>query len=352
MHYSPRKPLFDAFVQLGMLMDAIGQNQPWPGYGCGLSEEEYTRLKMVPEQVKASNGWFTEENVRHALRAWGELLRPESLGAWLAPYIDKPCGSGKTVALIMAGNVPLVGFHDLLCVLMSGHKALIKLSSEDDKLLPILVKILGTFCEEGNDSVRWAEGKLTSFDAVIATGSDNSARYFEYYFGSHPRIVRKNRTSVAVVTHETSDEELALLGEDIFRYFGLGCRNVTKMFVPKDFDLNRFFGAIYKWHPISTHNKYANNYDYHKAIWLLNEEPLLENGFLLLKEDQGLHSPVGSLFYERYESPAEVEQRLSVLKDEIQCVVSHGKTPFGKAQSPSLSEYADGIDTMAFLLKL
>jgi len=350
--FSPSKPLVAAFVQLGSVMRSIGQSDPWPGFEIGLSEAEYDRLNQVPADVAKTNGWFTEENVRHALRAWGVALTDESLNKWLKPYGDLPAPKPKTVAIIMAGNVPMVGFHDLLCVLMAGHRVLVKLSSEDDVLIPIFIKILGTFSPEVQQKVLYARGKMENFDAVIATGSDNSARYFEYYFGKYPSVIRKNRTSVAVITEHTSDEELSLLGEDIFRYFGLGCRNVTKIYVPRSFDLDRFFGAIFPWQTLATHNKYANNYDYCKALWMLNGEELVENGFVLLKHDEGLHSPVGSMFYERYDDLADLNKRLLKMSDQLQCIVGQGAVPFGCAQKPGLADYADSVDTMRFLLQL
>lgn len=351
-HFSPSKPLIEAFVQLGRVMLHLGENNPWPGFSVGLSEAEYNRLNEVPAEVVKINGWFTEENVRHSLRAWGQLLTEDKLSEWLKRYTTLPSVPEKTVAVVMAGNIPMVGFHDFISVLLAGHKVLVKLASDDDVLIPIFAKVLFTFLPEAEKKVQWAKGKMENFDAVIATGSDNSARYFEYYFGKYPSVIRKNRTSVALITESTTDEELSRLGEDIFRYFGLGCRNVTKIFVPRDFDLDRFFGAVFPWQNLANHNKYANNYDYHKALWMLNEDDLLENGFLLLKEDTGLHSPVGSMYYERYDSITEVRQKIESTVDQLQCVVGEGGLPFGAAQKPGLADYADGIDTMRFLLEI
>jgi hypothetical protein len=252
----------------------------------------------------------------------------------------------------MAGNIPMVGFHDLLCVLVSGNKAVVKYSSDDDRLLPGVLSMLFLFAPELSGRVEVKPDRIGDVDAVIATGSNNSARYFEHYFGHLPRIIRKNRNAVAILTGDESEDELKGIGEDIFRYFGLGCRNVSKLYLHKDFDLDRFFGAVYDWHPIGDHSKYANNYDYHKALWLMDGADLVENGFLLLKEDKLLSSPVASLYYERFGDTEQLGYQLKALDQEIQCIVGHGHIPFGKAQQPRIADYADGVDTMKFLTEL
>ncbi|MFS4455542.1 acyl-CoA reductase [Maribacter sp. 2304DJ31-5] len=299
------------------------------------------------------NGWFTTENILYAFSQWADLLNEKNLINWLSGYdLDK--NIKKTVALIMAGNIPLVGFHDLLVVLITGNKALVKMSSNDRILMPLLANYLEKTEPLLKGSVEFTEGKLTNFDAVIATGSNNTARYFEYYFGQRPNIIRKNRNSVAVLTGNENENELKALGEDVFRYYGLGCRSVSKVFVPKDYNFDAFFNAIFPFSEIVQQAKYANNYDYNKAVYLMSEFKILDNGFLILKEDNSYASPIASLFYERYESEESLKERLRNDKEHIQCIVASGFVPeevnFGKTQCPSLSDYADGLDTVEFLL--
>ncbi len=302
---------------------------------------------------RAHNGWFTEANVRQALGAWAAQLTDSALTAWLAPY-DLPAvqAAPKRVGIIMAGNIPLVGFHDFLSVVLVGHHALIKLSRDDNRLLPEVLATLVGWDAAFSAYFTLVLHKLEHAEALIATGSNNTARYFEYYFAHIPRIIRKNRTSVAVLDGSETEAELIALGRDIFDYFGLGCRNVTKLFLPADFDLDRVFAGLYPYRDIGNHNKYANNYDYHKALWLLNREQLLENGFILVKEDAALVSPVGSLFIERYTDAATLKNYLLTRADVIQCVVGHGFVPFGGSQFPQLTDYADGVDTVGFLVGL
>lgn len=300
------------------------------------------------------NGWFTKENILFAIESWGVLLTQENLESWLSFYqLDD--NKHKTVALIMAGNIPLVGFHDFLCVLLSGNKALIKLSSNDSVLFPFIVKYLIHVEPFLKSEILITEGKLENFDAVIATGSNNTSRYFEHYFGHKPNVIRKNRNSVAVLTGNESKEQLKALGEDIFRYYGLGCRSVSKLFVPKDYNFDTFFEAIYKFNPIINQAKYANNYDYNKAVYLMSEFKILENGFLMLKEDSSYSSPIATLFYEQYGSLSDLKQHLKKESEKIQCVVADGyfdnAVKFGQTQKPSLTDYADGIDTVEFLLR-
>jgi hypothetical protein len=259
----------------------------------------------------------------------------------------------------MAGNIPMVGFHDLLAVLLSGNFAVIKLSGDDKHLLPFVTKILCTIEPAYKERIEFREGRLSEIDAVIATGSNNSARYFEYYFGKIPHIIRKNRNSVAVLSGDEPPEELKKLGADIFSYFGLGCRNVSKLFIPKGYDLNLFFNAIFSYQEIINHNKYANNFDYNRAVYLMgkDKEGLLENGFLFLVKSLEYASPVAVIFYEYYDDIALVNAKLTSDKEQIQCIVSNiqaiqNRIPFGKAQQPELWDYADNVDTMEFLIGL
>ena len=343
----------DALVQLGGIMLGLGAKADWPGHSCGLTAEEYSALNSAIVRAKSFNGWYTEENVRHAFGAWGLALQREGVDQWLAAYPELADQRGSmTVGLILAGNVPLVGLHDVICVWLTDHLAQVKTSSQEPELIPMLLRVLENFLPGTIDRIVIAKEKLGPVDAVIATGSNNTARYFEHYFGHLPRIIRKNRVSVAVLDGSETEEEFTALGEDVFRYFGLGCRNVSKLFLPHEMDLDRIFKGFFLYGSIVQHNKYGNNYDYTRALWLLDRIDFLENGFVLLKEDQSLVSPVATVFYERYGTIDEVEQRLRDEEFSIQCVVGHDRIPFGKAQQPQLWEYADGVDTLGFLTSL
>jgi hypothetical protein len=256
----------------------------------------------------------------------------------------------------MAGNIPAVGFHDLLCVVLSGNIALLKLSSSDNASMLFLINKLYEFDPELKNIIIIAQ-RLNDADALIATGSDNTAKHFEYYFATKPRIIRRNRTSVAVLNGNESRAELANLGNDIFQYFGLGCRNVSKFYVPVAYTFDKFYESIEYWSTIQLHHKYNNNYDYNKSIYLVNRIPHLDNGFLLLKEDDALVSPISVCFYETYESDSHLAQLLSENAEKIQCTVSSdarflNSFRFGEAQVPKLEDFADGIDTMEFLMNL
>lgn len=304
---------------------------------------------------QSHNGWFTQDQVYHSIQSWAIALQEENLNKWLSKY-DFSEVEPKTVGLILAGNIPLVGFHDFLSVLISGHNVLVKTSSNDQHLIKFLAKYLITFSPEIENRITFTDAKLENFDAVIATGSNNTARYFEYYFKDKPNIIRKNRNSVAVLNGKETQEDLVNLGEDIFRYFGLGCRNVSKLFVPKDYNFDAFFKAIYEYKDVIFYEKYSNNYDYNKAVFLMSNFKLLDNEFLTLKEDISYASPISSVFYERYENIEDIKKQLEKDADQIQCVVSNGvienSIPFGKTQQPELWDYADNVDTLLFLNKL
>ncbi|GGD12188.1 acyl-CoA reductase [Hyunsoonleella pacifica] len=309
------------------------------------------QLKLAEEH----NGWFTTENLRYALNSWAIALTQEQLTKWLQPY--KISGlTPKTVAVIMAGNIPLVGFHDFLAVLITGHQVLVKQSSNDKHLLPFLAKYLEYVAPEFKGYINFTEKRLENFDAVIATGSNNTARYFEYYFKDKPSIIRNNRNSVAVLTGNESSEDLKNLSEDIFRYYGLGCRNVSKLFVPNGYDFKAFFEAMYHWHPIIEKAKYANNYDYNKAVYLMSEFDMLENGFFMIKEDKNYASPIATVFYEYYDTAESIKTKLIQDQDQIQCIVANGciknEVPFGATQKPQLWDYADSVDSVKFLLSI
>jgi hypothetical protein len=304
---------------------------------------------------QSHNGWFTPEHVYFAIQSWSKGLSKSNFEIWLKDY-NFHNQTPKTVGLVLAGNIPLVGFHDFLSVLISGNKVLVKTSSNDQKLLPFLANYLIAIDPEWNDFITFTEGKLEGFEAVIATGSNNTSRYFEYYFKGKPSIIRKSRNSVAVVTGKETKEDLENLGEDIFRYFGLGCRNVSKLFVPKNYDFVPFFEAIFKYKEVLQYEKYCNNYDYNKAVFLMSNYKLRDNGFLTLKEDASMSSPISSVFYEFYDSLEEVTEVLNANKDGIQCIVSNepieNSIPFGTTQKPELWDYADGINTLDFLSKI
>lgn len=337
--------------KLGEILRAVANQKEWAGFEMGVDKEEYTTLQDLVNSVHIYNGWFTPESVRNSFNSIGNWLQEEQLKDWINQYPVQE-QTNKTVALIMAGNIPLVGFHDFLTVFLSGNKAKIKLSSDDQHLFPALINILRLFAPEIDQWVEIVHSKLTDFDAVIATGSNNSATYFQSYFGKYPHIIRKNRTAVAVISGEETKEELKTLGQDIFTYFGLGCRNVSQLLIPENFDLDRLFDAIFDFKDIINHNKYANNYDYNKAVYLMNLESILDNGFLLLKESEELNSPLGMLYFYRYSTFEEIEKFIAENKTEIQVVVGQNYVPFGNAQSPSLNDYADGIDTLKFLTEL
>ena len=342
-----RNQLIRAFDALGNLMRLLGEDQPWPGFNSGLTEEEYQDLQVLINKQVIHNGWFTPQNVRNALLSLGTQLKSEKLEEWSHRYAFVT--SPKKVALIMAGNIPLVGFHDFLCVILTGHSVVAKLSSEDKHLLPALISHLIKFEPDLKERIVVTQGRIGEVDAVIATGSDNSAVYFEQYFGKYPHIFRKNRTSLALLEGTESKEELYQLGHDVFDYFGLGCRNVSHLLIPHDFDLNRFFEAIVPFGEIVNHHKYANNYDYNKAVYLLNKVPLLDNNFLLLRETEDLFSPQGMLHYHRYTNLEDARAYIEIHSEKIQAVTGNKFIPFGSAQCPALDDYADGVDTMAFL---
>ena len=301
-------------------------------------------------KAEVLNPWFTIENITNALSAWQEQLSTDMLAAWLGPYELKQLAIQKKVLIIMAGNIPLVGFHDFLAVLISGHKVVVKMSSSDNVLLKVLIKKLINISPEFKDSISFIdEVKNRKFDAVIATGSDNSAQYFEYYFKGAKKIIRKNRRSIALLDGTESSMELKGLADDVFSYFGLGCRNVSKLFLPKGFDLDNLFKAFYPYSHVVDHKKYGNNYDYNKAIFLMGSNKLVENGFLLMKEDKSLLSPTSMLYYEYYDDIKTVEQFVEENTEQLQCVVSKKDIPFGKTQKPNLCDYADGVDTVEFL---
>jgi len=310
-------------------------------------------LELV-ESEHIYNPWFTKDSVLKALGGIAQMLDAEVLRQWLSPYQLTPPAQVRTVGLVMAGNIPLVGFHDLLCVLASGHRVLAKASSKDDRLIQKVAEILSDIDPDLGERISLTDETLKGVDAVIATGSNNSARYFEYYFRNTPHIIRKNRNGVAVLNGRESEEELYRLGEDIFTYFGMGCRNVTKLFIPDSYDLLMLMGVMDRFSHLYQHHKYGNNVDYYRTLYLMNQDPILDNGVLLLKEESAIASPVGVVFYERYSEIGQVQEQLDLHKEEIQCIVSildeiSGAIAPGETQQPMPWDYADGMDTIEFL---
>lgn len=330
-----------AFNRLGKFLREINPENP-----------TYDSLFEVVYKAKDNNGWFSNENVLKSFAAWGELLNKQDLTLWTEKYQFNQA-EPKTVGLVLAGNIPLVGFHDVLSVLISGNKALVKCSSSDPLLIAFLINKLQEFEPGFNDYIEFTKERFTDFDAVIATGSNNAARYFEYYFSKVPNLIRSNRNGVAILEGNETKEQLEALAIDIIQYYGLGCRSTSKVFVPKGYDLNLIFGTLYPHNNLMDSAKYANNYDYNKAVYLMSQFDILDNGFFILKEDSSYSSPVACLHYEYYENLEELENKLKIDRDLIQCVTSNfegkGHFPFGKAQEPNLWDYADGKNTLDFL---
>jgi len=345
-----RDEIIVGFAQLGKLMRALGEERVWKDFSAGVTEEEYARLNALINRQVSFNGWFTKENVRQSLRAIGEQLTQEELTSWSKEY--EYSRAPKKIGIIMAGNIPLVGFHDFLSVIVSGHSAVCKLSSDDKSLLPALAEHLIEFTPGLKERISFSSGKIGELDAVIATGSNNSMKYFEQYFGKYPHIFRNNRTSIAVFSGDETKEEIEQLGLDIFSYFGLGCRNVSHLVFPKGFDLDRFFEGIFPHSDVVNNNKYGNNYDYNKAVYLMNKLELLDNNFVLLRESKDLFSPLAMLHYHYYEQKDEVTAYIEENAENIQAIVGTDYLPFGSAQKPGLNDYADNVDTMAWLSSL
>lgn len=309
-------------------------------------------LQFIKRIANKENPWFTLEFIDLALyNIETAFLSEEKLTEWTNSYsIPNEAKSSKTVGIVMAGNIPLVGFHDFLCAFISGHKQKIKFSSKDQILLRHFITKMKEWNPEFSSLVEISE-MLKNCEAYIATGSNNAGRYFDYYFGKYPSIIRKNRTSVAVLTGNETSEQLDALVSDIQLYFGLGCRNITKIFVPKEYDFETFIKHLKTYERFLDFDKYKNNYDYQLAILLLNKEYYMSGGSLVLHEAESNFAPISLLNYAYYSDKSELLEKLSN-DNEIQCIVSTENIPFGEAQKPSLKDYADGEDTLAFLLSL
>lgn len=319
-------------------------------------------FEVLCTQAYLKNNWFTRGNIEQALIAWADQLTEEKITIWLSEYSIENETTEKRVGVINAGNIPLVGLHDLVSVLLCGHRYTGKNSSEDNLLLPYFASLLEEIEPGFKNRIEFVD-RLTVFDAVIATGSNNSARYFESYFAKVPHIIRKNRNAVAVVTGNEKPGDFGKLGMDIFQYFGMGCRNVSKMFVPKGYDFKNFFEGIYEFNDVMQHSKYMNNFDYNNAMLLMKQVPFLQNGFLIIHEDARIPSPIAVVHYEKYSALSDLNEKLDAAESEIQCVVTNERLElesdlmnrqlkFGFAQSPSLNDYADGVDTLHFLISI
>lgn len=337
------KERIESFSELGRLL-----RESLAGIETGYTNE----LEKLINGQQLKNPWFTPENVKMAIQAIANELTYENLVNWTDQYPHlKTQYNSVTVGVVMAGNIPLAGFHDFLSVLITGNNIISKTSSKDSELIVFIGKMLRDINKHLDEKINFPEEILKGFDMVIATGGNNSSRYFEYYFGKYPNIIRKNRNSIAILTGNETREEITGLGIDIFSYFGLGCRNVSKIYIPVGYDLNRLASVWAGWLPIANHNKYANNYDYNKAIFMVNRENFIDTGFVLLKENEGLSSPVAVLYYEFYNSLDDCLEKTGSVKERIQCIISRNHVPFGQSQYPRLWDYADGTDTIEFLLK-
>jgi hypothetical protein len=309
------------------------------------------KLKAVKQKAFENNKWFTPEFVDMSLKnICTRFLSRDQLEQWAMHYNPPDNAKRKIIGVVMAGNIPLVGFHDFLSVFISGHHQMIKLSEKDSILLPHIVEKLTEWNPKVGKMVQFAT-VLKNCDAYIATGSNNSSRYFKYYFGKYPSVIRSNKTSVAVLTGEETSKELTLLADDVHTYFGLGCRNVTKLFVPVGYDFVPLLEAFKKYSYFTDHRKYKNNYDYNLTLLIMNRELYMTNNSVILFQHENVFSPVGQLHYDFYDNR---DDTLTLLKQNsnIQCITGYGGIPFGQAQQPGLFDYADGQDTMEFLMAL
>jgi hypothetical protein len=322
--------------------------------GCGSDFEK------IIEQASIHNPWFTTDNVLFAIDSIAnQWLTKKALNSFVKKYpktFFEPAKC-KKVVVIMAGNIPFAGFHDLLCVLLAGHRFLGKVSSKDANLMNAIITILCEINPEFTELIELSEVTLHGFDAVIATGSDNSSNYFDFYFKKYPKIVRKQRNSIAVITGKETEEDLKDLGDDIFLYFGLGCRSISHLMVPKGYSFSEMLKAFKAWQNLDTHNKYMNNYEFQKTMNQMNLIDHIDSDFLLIKQNQSISSTVGVIHYQEYDKIEEVISYLESHKDKLQCIVGDGSIvpnaiPFGMSQNPSVDEFADGVDTIEFLSRV
>ena len=340
-----------SLVQFGKFLRSFLDSDSWPGFQSGVDQREFDNFKSYTEKAESNNAWFSRKMIRLSMESWAKNLSEDNIDKWMSKY-DVPSSINKNVLIICAGNLPLVGFHDIVCCILLNINTQVKLSKNDNVLIPAILNVLYLFDSELQDRIKICKEKPDNYNYVIATGSNNSNRYFEYYFGKFPHIFRRNRTSIAVVHSEISDDQLKSLSHDMLQYYGLGCRSVTKLYLPEKFSLDRIYNSVFNYKDLINHNKYMNNYDYNRSIFLLGKKLFFDNGFLILKEDKSLFSPISVVNFEYYSSMETLEKELNVLSNEIQCRVGEGGIPFGTAQKPELWDYADGVDTIDFLTKI
>lgn len=337
------KERIETFSELGQILRDYLDGKS-TAYSCGLE-------KLVKEQ-QFHNPWFTPDNMRLAIGSIGDTLTYNNLLKWTGNYPElTSVEKSGNVGVIMAGNIPLVGFHDFISVLITGNRIISKVSSKDSESIVFIGDILSRINSSFAGNINFTTDFLKGFEIVIATGGDNSSRYFEYYFRNYPRIIRKNRNSIAVLDGTETPEELEALGKDVFSYFGLGCRNVSKVYLPEGYDPEDLAANWETFSSLINHNKYANNYDFNKAVSLVNNEKFADTGYLILKENIRLSSPVAMLHYEFYDSQDKINKSIGSLEEKIQCIVGRNHISFGTSQQPQLWDYSDGVDTVEFLLK-
>lgn len=339
-------------TELSQRIEALDRLAQW--LSDTLNDPNHPDRESLDQQILLAfhkNGWFTRPEVEHALNYWSNHLKRHVLEAWTKAYAITT-RQPKRVMLVLAGNIPMVGMHDVVSTFISGHKALIKCSASDAVLIPFLMNKLKQIDPSTAERIQVIEGIQKEFDAVLATGSNNSSRHFEEYFGRVPNVIRRNRTGVAILDGSESKEALDGLMKDAFTYYGLGCRNVTKLYLPTGFDLDRIFEVSLNYQHLMDNKKYANNYTYHKALMVLERQAFLENDLIVLREEASLFSPVSILNYEYYSNPEQLSKAIEGNLDDIQCVLGREHTPFGMAQQPGLKDYADGVDTLDFLVNL
>jgi len=348
-----------AFDALGKFLKEYTGSQNEGFTGQSNEGSIFSGIEDAVKQAQFENPWFTRDNILIALKNISSSLERPKIEKFTQPYTNKLLNQKvpKTIGVVMAGNIPAVGFHDFLCILLAGHRFHGKLSSEDIRLLPAIADLLIRIRPEFGELISFTDKRLRDFNAVIATGSNNSHRYFEYYFAKYPHILRKNRNGAAILTGRETSEELSGFADDIFMFFGKGCRSIAKVYLPEGYDFQLLNEPFSRYNHIFNHHKYRNNYDYYKTIYIIDKIPFIDYGNLLLVESMNMASPVSVLNYEYYKDPANVKNILAGLKDQVQCIVCHDETVSpsvkpGKAQSPELWDYADGVDTMEFLLNL
>lgn len=362
------KDRIEAFDQLGQILKSFlaysssteaSVNIDHLASGRDADPSGFQLIEKTITEACVINPWFTRETIIFALSELARILNRKNLNLWLDRWNEKwltPKFPSR-IGVIMAGNIPLVGFHDFLSVLITGHKFTGKLSSRDDRLLPLMGDLLKKINNSFDELIEFTDERLSGIEAIIATGSNNTYRYFEYYFGKYPHIFRRNRNGIAIIQGNETREDYTYLGKDIFTYFGLGCRNVSKIFLPEKYEPVILLDALEEFSYVTEHNKYMNNYMYYKSVYLLNKITHYDNGFILLKQDPGYQSPIGVLFYDYYSSVDTLVEKLISDRDQLQCITGSEikgleTIPFGKTQSPELWDYADDVNTIEFLINL